>query len=416
MELKRVVVTGLGAITPLGNSVPDFWQGLIAGKNGVGLITHFNTEGYKTKFACEVKDFNVLDYFDVKDARKLDPCAHYAYAAGLEALRDAGNDMDSVDRDRAGAIVASGIGGIQSTQDGISEFAMSGKNPRFSPFFILRALVNMPPAILSIRFGLQGPNFALSSACASSANAIVEAFHLIRLGKADFILSGGTEAAILESGIGGFNAMRALSTRNDDFQTASRPLSAGRDGFVMGEGAGILVLEELEHALARGAKIYGEIVGDGLSSDANHITSPHPEGHGAAVAMQNAIADAQLRPEDIDYINMHATSTQQGDKVECLAIQKVFGEHAGNMLFSSTKSMTGHLLGACGAVESIAVVLSLQNGIMPPTINFIEKDPEIPDWNFCANKAVRHDIRYAINNAFGFGGHNVSILFKKFEA
>lgn len=416
MELKRVVVTGLGALTPLGNSVPDFWQGLIAGKNGVGLITHFNTEGYKTKFACELKDFNVLDYFDVKDARKLDPCAHYAYAAGVEALKDSGIDMDSVDRDRAGVIVASGIGGIQSAQDGIAEFAKNGEIPRFSPFFILRALVNMPPAILSIRLGLHGPNFAISSACASSANAIVDAFHLIRLGKADFILTGGTEAAILESGIGGFNAMRALSTRNDDFHTASRPLSAGRDGFVMGEGAGILVLEELEHALARGAKIYGEIVGDGLSADAYHITSPHPDAHGAAIAMQNAIKDAGLQPEDIDYINMHATSTQMGDRVECLAIQKVFGEHASNMFFSSTKSMTGHLLGACGAIESIAVVLSLQNGILPPTINFIEKDPEIPDWNFCANQAVRRDIRYAINNAFGFGGHNVSILFKKFEA
>ena len=416
MELKRVVVTGLGALTPLGNSVPDFWQGLIAGKNGVGLITHFDTEEYKTKFACELKDFNVLDYFDVKDARKLDPCAHYAYAAGLEALRDSGIDMDSENRDRAGVIVASGIGGIKSTQDSISEFVISGNNPRFSPFFILKALVNLPSATLSIKLGLQGPNFAISSACASSANAIVEAFHLIRLGKADFILSGGTEAAILECGIAGFNAMRALSTRNDDFQTASRPLSAGRDGFVMGEGAGVLVLEELEHALARGAKIYGEIIGDGLSADAYHITSPHPEGHGAALAMQNAISDAQLRPEDIDYINMHATSTQLGDKVECSAIQKVFGEHADNMLFSSTKSMTGHLLGACGAVESIAVVLALQNGILPPTINFIEKDPEIPDWNFCANHAVRRDIRYAINNAFGFGGHNVSILFKKYEA
>ena len=415
MELKRVVVTGLGALTPLGNNVPDFWQGLVAGKNGVGMITHFNTEGYKTKFACELKDFNVLDFMDEKNARKLDPCAHYAYAAGVEALRDSGIDMDAVDRDRAGAIVASGIGGIQSAQDGISEFAVSGKNPRFSPFFILRALVNMPPAILSIRLGLQGPNYALSSACASAANAIVDATHLIRLGKADIMLTGGTEAAILESGIGGFNAMRALSTRNDDYQTASRPLSAGRDGFVMGEGAGILVLEELEHARARGAKIYGEIVGDGLSADAYHITSPHPDAHGAAVAMQNAIVDAGLRPEDIDYINMHATSTQMGDRVECLAIQKVFGEHANSMFLSSTKSMTGHLLGACGAIESIAVVLSLQNGIMPPTINFIEKDPEIPDWNFCANVAVRHDIRYALNNAFGFGGHNVSILFKKFE-
>lgn len=416
MELKRVVVTGLGALTPLGNSVPDFWQGLISGKNGVGLITHFNTEEYKTKFACELKDFNVLDYFDAKDARKLDPCAHYAYAAGLEAFKDSGIDIDSEDRDRAGVIIASGIGGIQSAQDGISEFAKNGEIPRFSPFFILRALVNMPPAILSIRLGLNGPNFAISSACASSANAIVEAFHLIRLGKADFILSGGTEAAILESGIGGFNAMRALSTRNDDFQTASRPLSAGRDGFVMGEGAGILVLEELEHALARGAKIYGEIIGDGLSADAYHITSPHPDGHGAMVAMKNAILDAGLQPEDIDYINMHATSTQMGDRVECLAIKELFGEHANTMLFSSTKSMTGHLLGACGAVESIAVVLALQNGIMPPTINFIEKDPEIPDWNFCANQAVRRDIRYAINNAFGFGGHNVSILFKKYEA
>ena len=350
-----------------------------------------------------------------KIARKFDPCAHYAYAAGEEALRDAGIDIDIENRDRAGVIVASGIGGIQSAQDGISEFAQSGENPRFSPFFILRALVNMPPALLSIRLGLQGANYALSSACASAANAIVDAYHLIQLGKADFMLCGGTEAAILESGIGGFNSMRALSTRNDDYLTASRPLSAGRDGFVMGEGAGILVLEELDHARARGAKIYSEIIGDGLSADAYHITSPHPDGHGAAIAMQNAISDAGLRPEDIDYINMHATSTQMGDRVECLAIEKVFGEHANNMYFSSTKSMTGHLLGACAAVESIAVVLSLQNGILPPTINFIEKDPEIPDWNFCANKAVRNDIRYALNNAFGFGGHNVSLLFKKFE-
>ena len=415
MELKRVVVTGLGALTPLGNNVPDFWEGLIAGKNGVGLITHFNTEGYKTKFACELKDFNVLDYLDAKDARKLDPCAHYAFAAGVEALRDSGIDMESVNRDRAGVLIASGIGGIKSTQDGISEFAVSDGSPRFSPFFILKALINLAPATLSMRLGLQGPNYAVSSACASSANAIVDAYHLIQLGKADFILSGGTEAAILESGIGGFNAMRALSTRNDDFATASRPLSAGRDGFVMGEGAGILVLEELEHARARGARIYGEIIGDGLSADSYHITSPHPEGRGAMVAMQNAIQDASLRPEDIDYINMHATSTQLGDRVECLAIEQVFGEHAEKMHFSSTKSMTGHLLGACGAIESIAVVLSLQQGILPPTINFIEKDPEIPDWNFCANKAVHHDIRYAINNAFGFGGHNVSILFKKFE-
>ncbi len=415
MELKRVVVTGLGVLTPLGNNVPDFWEGLIAGKNGVGPITHFNAEGYKTRFACELKDFNVLDYFDVKDARKLDPCAHYAFAAGVEALHDSGIDMEAVNRDRAGVIVASGIGGIQSAQDGISEFAVSDRIPRFSPFFILRALINLAPATLSMRLGLQGPNYALSSACASSANAIVDAYHLIQLGKADFILSGGTEAAILESGIGGFNSMRALSTRNDDFMTASRPLSAGRDGFVMGEGAGILVLEELEHARARGAKIYGEIIGDGLSADAYHITSPHPEARGAVVAMQNAIQDAGLRPEDIDYINMHATSTQLGDRVECLAIEQVFGEHANKMLFSSTKSMTGHLLGACGAIESIAVVLSLQNNILPPTINFIEKDPEIPDWNFCANKAVHRNIRYAINNAFGFGGHNVSILFKKFE-
>ena len=415
MELKRVVVTGLGAVTPLGNNVPDYWKGLVAGKNGVGLITHFDTGSYKTKFACELKDFDILNFLDEKDARKLDPCAHYAYAAGVEALRDSGIDMDSENRDRAGVIVASGIGGIKSTQDGIFEFVQNGMEPRFSPFFILKALVNLPSATLSIKLGLQGPNFAISSACASSANAIVEAFHLIRLGKADFILSGGTEAAILESGIGGFNAMRALSTRNDDFRTASRPLSAGRDGFVMGEGAGILVLEEMEHALARGAKIYGEIIGDGLSADAHHITSPHPDGHGAMVAMRNAILDAQLQPEDIEYINMHATSTLLGDRVECLAIKELFGEHANEMSFSSTKSMTGHLLGACGAIESIAVVLSLQNGILPPTINFIEKDPEIPEWDFCANKAVHRDIRYAINNAFGFGGHNVSILFKKIE-
>lgn len=415
MELKRVVVTGLGALTPLGNNVPDYWKGLIAGKNGVGLITHFDTTEYKTKFACELKGFNVLDYFDAKDARKLDPCAQYAFAAGVEALKDSGIDMDSEDCDRAGVIMASGIGGIKSTSDAISELALSD-TPRFSPFFILRALINLAPATLSIRLGLQGPNYAIASACASSANALVDAYHLIQLGKADFILAGGSEAAILECGIGGFNAMRALSTRNDDYYTASRPLSAGRDGFVMGEGAGVLILEELQHALNRGAKIYGEIIGDGLSADAYHITSPHPDGRGAMVAMRNAISDAGLKPDDIDYINMHATSTLLGDRVECIAIGKLFGEHARNMFFSSTKSMTGHLLGACGAIESIAVVLSLQNGILPPTINYIEKDPEIPDWNFCANHAVHANIRYAINNAFGFGGHNVSVLFKKFES
>ncbi len=416
MELKRVVITGLGAVTPIGNTVPAFWNGLLCGKNGVAPITHFNAEQHKTKFACEVKDFNVLDFIDAKEVRKIDLCTQFALVAAAEAMQDSGIDMASIDHDRAGVLVASGIGGIQSTFEGISDFVENGYDPRFSPFFILKSLINMVPGILSIKFDLRGPSYASASACASAGNSIVDAYHLIQLNKADFILAGGTEAAIGECGIGGFNAMRALSTRNDDYETASRPFSAGRDGFVMGEGAGILILEEYEHAKARGAKIYGEIIGEGLTADAYHITAPHPEGRGAMNAMLNAIRDAGLRPEDIDYINTHGTSTPPGDKVECLAIQQVFGEHAKDMLFDSTKSMTGHLLGACAAIESIAVVLSLQNGIVPPTINFIEKDPEIPDWNFCANKAVRRDIRYAINNAFGFGGHNVSILFKKYDA
>ena len=414
MELKRVVVTGLGAITPLGKNVEETWQGLINGKSGCGPITLFDASKFKTQFACEVKDFDPLQFFDKKEVRKLDRYTQLAFAAVTEAIQDCGIDLETEDKNRIGVIYSAGIGGIKTFQDETGGYNAE-IGPKYNPFFIPKMIADIAAGQISIHYGFHGPNYGTVSACASSTHGMIDAFNLLRLGKANIIVAGGAESAICEAGIGGFNAMRALSTRNDDFQTASRPLSAGRDGFVMGEGAGILVLEELEHARARSAKIYGEIIGDGLSADAYHITSPHPDGHGAAVAMQNALADAELHPEDIDYINMHATSTQMGDRVECLAIQQVFGEHANNMLFSSTKSMTGHLLGACGAVESIAVVLSLQNGILPPTINFIEKDPEIPDWNFCANKAVKRDIRYAINNAFGFGGHNVSILFKKFE-
>lgn len=415
MELKRVVVTGLGALTPIGLNVPDFWHGLLSGKNGANLITHFDTEHYKTKFACELKDFDITAHMTPKEAHKIDGCTRYAIVAAREAVADARLLEDNINKDRIGVVMGSGIGGIATTATDIVEFTKGGEIPRFSPFFILKSLANMVPGTLSIQFGFRGPSYAVSSACCSAATGMLDACHLIQLGKADVILTGASEAGIEPVGIGGFNAMRALSTRNDDYLTASRPFSKGRDGFVMGEGSGMLVLEELEHAKARGAKIYAEILSVGLSSDAYHITSPCPDGHGAYVAMKHALDEAGLAPSDIQHVNTHGTSTPLGDIAEARAIESLFGEHAHKMFLNSTKSMTGHLMGAASAVESIATVLELQNGIIHPTINLLERDPEIPDWNFCTSGAVEAPIRYALCNGFGFGGHNASILFKKFE-
>jgi len=413
MELKRVVITGLGALTPIGNNVEDYWNNLLLGVNGVNRITHFDATNFKTQFACELKGFDIASYIDRKESRKLDLCAQYAWVATMEAIKDSMLDIEAIDKDRAGVILGTGIGGVTSITDSIEEYVLGDKVPRFSPFFIPKALSNLVAGNISIFLDFRGPNYVTTSACASSANAIGDAFHNIQLGKLDVVATGGTEAGIVAVGIGGFNAMRALSTRNDDIETASRPFSLGRDGFVMGEGAGILILEEYEHAKVRNAKIYAEIVGIGITSDAMHITSPHPEGRGAMLAMKNAILEAGVSPYEVGHINTHGTSTPLGDISECIAINNLFGEHAHKMVFNSTKSMTGHLLGAASAIESIATILALQNGMIPPTINMLEKDPDIPNWNFCWNKAVQRDIHYALCNSFGFGGHNASILFKK---
>lgn len=415
MELKRVVITGMGALTPLGNNVSDFWHNLLSGKNGVNSITHFDTTHSKTKFACELKNFDILEYLSVKDARKMDECSHYAYAAAKEALADSLLDLDSINRDRAGVILGTGIGGVTSTTKGIVEDALVEGVSRLSPFFLIKTLSNMIAGNLSILLGFRGTSYVTSAACTSAACAMADAYHLLQLGKADLILTGGTEAGIIPIGINGFNAMHALSTRNDDFKTASRPFSLGRDGFVMGEGAGIFILEELEHARARGAHIYAEIKGVGLTSDAYHITSPHPDGYGAMMAMKNAIDEGGISLEEVGHINLHGTSTPIGDIAECKAIMSLFKNQADKIVFTAPKSMTGHLLGAAAAVESIATILAMRDGIVPPTINMIERDPDIPDWNFCANGPVRKEFQYALNNAFGFGGHNASILFKKFE-
>src|SRR5574344_1101061 len=395
MEFRRVVVTGLGALTPIGNNVGSYWSNLLKGVNGVNLITHFDTSKFKTRFACELKNYNASDYFEPKEARKLDACTQYALAAVQEAIKDSLLDLNQIDKDRAGVIVGTGIGGISTIAASLKEYVENDLTPRFSPFFIPMALSNLMAGNISIYLDFRGPNYVTTSACASSANAIADAFHYIQLGKVDVVVSGGAEAGIMDVSIGGFNAMRALSTRNDDYETASRPFSVGRDGFVMGEGSGILILEEYEHAKARNAKIYAEIVGVGITSDAMHITTPHPEGRGAMLAMKNAIVEAGLSPNDIGHINTHGTSTPLGDISECIAIKNLFGEHAHKMVFNSTKSMTGHLLGAASAIESIATILALQNGMIPPTINMLEKDPDIPNWNFCWNKAVQRDIQYA---------------------
>ncbi|MCR5131495.1 MAG: beta-ketoacyl-ACP synthase II [Prevotella sp.] len=418
MELKRVVVTGMGAVTPVGNSPEETWKNLLAGVSGAAPITQFDSSKCKTHFACEIKDLNINDWLDRKEARKIDRYSQIAMISAIQAVRDSGMDLETVDKNRIGVVYGVGIGGIRTFEDEVVYYGQHIENgPKFSPFFIPKMISDIAAGHISIYFGFHGPNFATTSACASSSNALADAFNLIRLGKANAILAGGAESAICMCGVGGFNAMHALSTRNDDPAGASRPFSASRDGFIMAEGAGCLILEELEHAKARGAKIYGEMVGAGLSGDAYHITASHPEGLGAKLVMQNALEDACLNPEDIDYINVHGTSTHVGDISEAKAIKEVFGEHAYKLNISSTKSMTGHLLGAAGAVEAMVAVLSVQNNIVPPTINHAEddKDPEIDyDLNFTFNKAQKREVRAAISNTFGFGGHNACVVFKKY--
>lgn len=416
MGLKRVVVTGLGALTPIGNSVPEFWEALTNGVSGAAPIKSFNTEKFKTKFACEVKNFNPEDHLDRKEARKLDPFVQYALVSTEEAVKDGGYDFSKLDTNRIGVIWGAGIGGLKTFMDEVSNFATGDGTPRYNPFFIPKMIVDIAPGHISIKYGLRGPNFATVSACASSTNAMIDAFNYIRLGMADIIISGGSEAIINEAGMGGFNAMHALSTRNDDPATASRPFDKDRDGFVAGEGAGTIILEELEHAKARGAKIYAEIVGGGMSADAHHITAPHPDGLGARMVMTNALKDAGLTTDQIDYINVHGTSTPLGDVQEAKAIVDLFGEDAYKLNISSTKSMTGHLLGAAGAVEALATILAIKNDVVPPTINHFTDDPDFdPKLNFTFNKAQKRTVRAAISNTFGFGGHNASVIFKKYE-
>lgn len=418
MELKRVVVTGLGAVTPLGNTPEETWENMVKGVSGAAPITLFDATNFKTQFACEVKNWNPNEWIDRKDARKMDRYAQLAMASAVQGVNDSGLDLDQVDKNRVGVIYGVGIGGIKTFEEEASYNALNKeKGPRFSPFFIPKMIADIAAGQISIHFGFHGPNFTTTSACASSTNALADAFNLLRLGKADVIVAGGAEAAICECGVGGFNAMKALSTRNDDPTHASRPFSASRDGFVMGEGAGCLILEELEHAKARGARIYAEMVGEGESADAYHLTASHPEGLGAKLVMEAALADAQMQPEDIDYINVHGTSTHVGDISEAKAIKEVFGEHAYKLNISSTKSMTGHLLGAAGAVEALACVKAVSEDIVPPTINHDEedKDPEI-DYalNYTFNQAQKRTVRAALSNTFGFGGHNACVIFKKY--
>ncbi len=414
MEVKRVVVTGLGTVCPLGNSVSETWDNVINGVSGANLITHFDTSNFKTKFACEVKNFDPIDYFDRKEIKKYDPFTQYALVSVAEAMEDSGLDIDTIDKTRAGVIWASGIGGVESLMHELKGYFESNLVPRFSPFFIPKIIIDIAAGFISIKYGFMGPNYSTVSACASSSNAVINACNLIRLGYADVIISGGSEAAVNEIGIGGFNALMAISTRNDDYLTASRPFCATRDGFVLGEGSATLILEEYEHAIKRGAHIYAEIAGVGLSADAYHITAPHPEGNGASLVMQNALKDASLKPEAIDYINVHGTATPLGDIAELLAIKNVFGDHAYKLNISSSKSMTGHLLGAAGALEALITVKAMKHNIAPPTINHIEKDPNIDEGlNLTLHKAVERNIDYGLSNTFGFGGHNTSIIFRK---
>ena len=416
MELKRVVVTGLGAITPLGKTVPEYWDGLTNGVSGAGPIQQFDSAKFKTRFACEVKDFEATNYLERKEARKLDRFTQFALIASDEAVKDAGISKENVNPDRVGVIFASGIGGITTFQDDVMEFARGDGTPRFNPFFIPKMISDIAAGHISIKYGLRGPNYVTVSACASSTNAIIDAFNLIRLGKADAIVTGGSEAAVNEMGMGGFNALKALSTRNESPETASRPFDKDRDGFVLGEGAGALILEEYTHAVKRGAKIYAEVCGGGMSGDAYHMTAPHPEGVGARNVMIVALEDAEMTPDQVDYVNVHGTSTPLGDIAETKAIQQVFGEHAYKMNISSTKSMTGHLLGAAGAIEAIACILAVKNDIVPPTINHFTDDPELDNkLNLTFNKAQKREVNVALSNTFGFGGHNTSVIVKKFK-
>jgi len=417
MELKRVVVTGIGAITPLGNNLNDYWNGLINGVSGADMITNFDASKFRTKFACEVKGFDPVAFLDRKEARKIDRFTQFALFASDQAMSDAGLNKENINPDRVGVVFASGIGGLITFQQEVMEFAKGDGTPRFNPFFIPKMILDIAAGQISMRHNLRGPNFAVVSACASSTNAIIESFNLLRLGKADILVTGGSEAVISEAGVGGFNAMKAMSERNDDPKTASRPYDKDRDGFVMGEGSGVIIMEELEHAKARGAKIYCEIMGGGATADAHHITAPHPDGLGATNVMLAALDDAQMKPEEIDYINTHGTSTPIGDGAEVKAITKVFGEHAYKLNISATKSMTGHCLGAAGVIETIACIQAVVHDIVPPTINHFTDDPELdPKLNFTFNKAQKRTVNAALSNTFGFGGHNACVIVKKFVA
>lgn len=417
MELKRVVVTGLGALTPIGNNIQEYWDGLVNGKSGCAPITYFDTSKFKTKFACELKNYNPEDYFDRKEVRRLDRFAQYALISSDEAIKDSAIDFDQVDKFRVGVIWGAGIGGLQTFQDEVQNFVEGDGTPRFNPFFIPKMIADIAPGHISIKHGFMGPNYTTVSACASAANAIIDALNYIRLGTCDVIVTGGSEAAVTIAGMGGFNAMHALSTRNESPETASRPFDATRDGFVLGEGAGALILEEYEHAKKRGAKIYAEIIGGGMSSDAYHMTAPHPEGIGVERVMVNCLNDAGISSDEVDAINTHGTSTPLGDVAELKAISKIFGKHANDININSTKSMTGHLLGAAGAIEAIASILAMQHGIVPPTINHSVVDENIdPSLNLTLNKAQKRDIKVAMSNTFGFGGHNACILFRKLDS
>lgn len=414
MQLRRVVVTGLGALTPIGNTRDEYWNGLINGVSGAAPITLFDAEKFKTRFACEVKNFNVLDFFDRKEARKLDRYHHLSIITADEAIADSGLDLEKVDKDMVGVVTGGGIGGINSFYEEVKNYVEGGLTPRFNPFFIPKQIIDIAPGMISIKYGFRGPNYSTVSACASASHALQDAFNLIRLGDADVIVSGGAEAAVSPVGVGGFNAMRALSERNDEYKTASRPFDESRDGFVLGEGAASIVLEEYEHAKARGAKIYAELVAVASTADAHHMTAPHPEGIGINRVMTNAMRKSGLKLEDVDYINVHGTSTPLGDAVELQAIQEVFGEHAYNINISSTKSMTGHLLGAAGAIEAAACILSIERGMVPPTINHQNTDPNIdPKLKLTPNKAEEREVNVAVSNTFGFGGHNCSVVFSK---
>ena len=414
MKLRRVVVTGLGALTPIGNTIQEYWEGLKNGVSGAAPITHFDASKFKTQFACEIKNFNVTDFIDRKEARKLDKFAQYAVVASDEAIVDSKLDVEKLDKDRVGVIWGAGICGLATFQDEVLNFGSGDGTPRFNPFFIPKMIADIAPGVISMKYGFRGPNFTTVSACASSANAMIDALNYIRLGYADVVVTGGSEAAVTAAGMGGFNAMHALSTRNDDPKTASRPFDANRDGFVLGEGAGAIILEDYDHAIARGAKIYCELAGGGLSADAYHMTAPHPEGLGARQVMLNCLKDAGVSPEEVDAINMHGTSTPLGDVAESKAIVNVFGEHAYKININSTKSMTGHLLGAAGAIEAIASILAIEHGVVPPTINHETFDENIdPKLNFTFNRAQKRDVKVAISNTFGFGGHNACVLFRK---